>query len=137
MNPAVPKKNPPLAPSSISEGTIQRMLSLQESRISLEIKQADIQLRELDHNQKIADKSIDAQAADRKDERAVNRSVQMHRLIFAAFVMVLLVAMIIYALAIGKEAIVLDIVKVLCGFAGGYGVSAYVNAKGKEEDSGA
>lgn len=134
MNQPAAKKQAALAPASISEGTIQRMLSLQESRITLELKQADIQLKELDHNQKIADKSIDAQAADRKNEREVNREVQMHRLIFAAFVVVVIVAMIVFALYMGKEAIVLDIVKVLCGFAGGYGVSAYMNAKGKEED---
>lgn len=125
-----------LAPSvaNISESTIQRMLSLQESRITLELKQADIQLKELDHNQKIADKSIDAQAADRKDERAVHKTVQAHRLIFASFVILIIVALIVYALYIGKEAIVLDIVKVLCGFAGGYGVSSYISARNKEED---
>lgn len=122
-------------PAGISESTIQRMLSLQESRIALELKQADIQLKELDHNQKIADKSIDAQASDRKDEREVNKTVQMHRLIFAAFIVVVIVFLIVFALYIGKETIVLDIVKVLCGFAGGYGVSSYISAKSKDEES--
>jgi hypothetical protein len=121
-------------PAGISEATIQRMLSLQESRVTLELKQADIQLKELDHNQKIADKSIDAQAADRKDERAVLKTVQAHRLIFAAFVILVIVGLIVYALYINKEAIVLDIVKVLCGFAGGYGVSSYISAKSKDEE---
>ena len=128
------KKTGAPIPANISEGTIQRMLSLQESRIALELKQADIQLKELDHNQKIADKSIDAQAADRKDERAVLKTVQAHRLLFAAFVILVIVALIIYALYINKEAIVLDIVKVLCGFAGGYGVSSYISAKNKDEE---
>jgi hypothetical protein len=59
-----PRKTTAPIPTGISESTIQRMLSLQESRITLELKQADIQLKELDHNQKIADKSIDAQASD-------------------------------------------------------------------------
>ena len=44
------------------------------------------------------------------------------------------VALIVFALYIGKEAIVLDIVKVLCGFAGGYGVSSYISAKHKSQD---
>jgi len=130
-----PRKTTAPIPTGISESTIQRMLSLQESRITLELKQADIQLKELDHNQKIADKSIDAQASDRKDERAVNKTVQMHRLIFAAFIVLVIVCLIVIALYLGKEAIVLDIVKVLCGFAGGYGVSSYISAKSKDDES--
>jgi hypothetical protein len=133
MTERVPKKAEGI-PRGVSEATIQRMLSLQESRITLELKQADIQLKELDHNQKIADKSIDAQASDRRDERAVNKTVQMHRLVFAAFIVMVTVALIVFALYIGKEAIVLDIVKVLCGFAGGYGVSSYISAKHKSQD---
>lgn len=133
MTEHVPKKTEGI-PRGVSEATIQRMLSLQESRITLELKQADIQLKELDHNQKIADKSIDAQASDRRDERAVNKTVQMHRLVFAAFIVMVTVALIVFALYIGKEAIVLDIVKVLCGFAGGYGVSSYISAKHKSQD---
>ena len=133
MTEHVPKKAEGI-PRGVSEATIQRMLSLQESRITLELKQADIQLKELDHNQKIADKSIDAQASDRRDERAVNKTGQMHRLVFAAFIVMVTVALIVFALYIGKEAIVLDIVKVLCGFAGGYGVSSYISAKHKSQD---
>ena len=133
MTEHVPKKTEGI-PRGVSEATIQRMLSLQESRITLELKQADIQLKELDHNQKIADKSIDAQASDRRDERAVNKTVQLHRLVFAAFIVMVTVALIVFALYIGKEAIVLDIVKVLCGFAGGYGVSSYISAKHKSQD---
>jgi hypothetical protein len=135
MTENVPKKSEGI-PRGVSEATIQRMLSLQESRITLELKQADIQLKELDHNQKIADKSIDAQASDRRDERAVNKTVQMHRLVFAAFIVMVTVVLIVFALFIGKEAIVLDIVKVLCGFAGGYGVSSYISAKHKSEERG-
>jgi hypothetical protein len=133
MNSPVNRPSAPIQ-SGISEATIQRMLSLQESRVTLELKQADIQLKELDHNQKIADKSIDAQAADRKDERAVLKTVQAHRLVFAAFVILVIVVLIVFALYINKEAIVLDIVKVLCGFAGGYGVSSYISAKRKDEE---
>lgn len=52
MTENVPKKSEGI-PRGVSEATIQRMLSLQESRITLELKQADIQLKELDHNQKL------------------------------------------------------------------------------------
>ncbi|MEI6619380.1 MAG: hypothetical protein WCO17_09660 [Betaproteobacteria bacterium] len=133
MTVPAPKKTGALA-AGVSEETIQRMLSLQESRITLELKQADIQLKELDHNQKIADKSIDAQASDRRDERAVNKTVQLHQLLFAAFTVLVIVGLIVFALHIGKEAIALDIVKVLCGFAGGYGLSTYISTQSRSAE---
>lgn len=109
--------------SSLSEDTIRRMLAVQESKISLELKQADIALRELDHNQKLADKSIDAQAEDRKDERLVEKSMQLHRLVFGAAVCAMVIAFVLVALYMNKDALVLDVIKVVLGFVGGWGAS--------------
>lgn len=107
----------------LSEETVQRMLSLQEAKIGLEVKQAEISLREIEHNQKIADKSIQAQAEDRKDERAVQKAMDLHRLIFAGVVVVLLLGFVLAALSMGKDALVLDVIKVMLGFVGGWGAS--------------
>lgn len=117
--PGIPKSSTP----QVSEATIQRMLGVQEAKITLELRQADISLRELDHNQKIADKSIEAQAADRKDERAVEKSMHLHRLIFAGVVVFLLIAFVLAALWMNKDALVLDVIKVVLGFVGGWGAS--------------
>ena len=119
----------------LTDATIQRMLHVQEQKLSLELKQTEISLRELDHNQKIADKSIEVQAADRKDERLVNKSMQLHRLIFYGVVVVLIIGFILTALLMNKDALVLDFVKVILGFVGGYGVSAAVHAKQANDDS--
>ncbi|PAT31894.1 hypothetical protein CLI92_08990 [Vandammella animalimorsus] len=108
----------------ISEQTLQRMLALQESKIALELKQTELASKEIDHNSSIADKSIAAQAADRKDERAVQRAMHLHRLVFAGFVVLVVVALIIVALLNDKDAIVLDLTKVIFGFVGGWGASA-------------
>jgi hypothetical protein len=99
------------------------MLAVQEQRISLELKQADITIRELDHNQKIADKTIEAQANDRKDERSHQREVHRDRLVFAGIMGALLVAFVLAALYMNKEALVIDVIKVLVGFLGGWGAS--------------
>lgn len=107
----------------ISEATLQRMLALQEQRLALEVKQADIALRELDHNQKIADKSIDTQAEDRKDERRMRGRMHTQTLFFAGVVTALALAFVLVALWMGKEAIVLDVLKVVMGFVGGWGAS--------------
>lgn len=109
--------NPP------SEESLQRFLSLQEGRLALEVKQAEIAIKELEHNQKIADKSIDAQAADRKDDRQVFKQMQLHRLIFAGLVLVACLAFVLAALHMGKDAIILDTLKILMGFIGGWGAS--------------
>lgn len=111
------------------------MLAVQEQKLALDLKQADISLRELDHNQKLADKSIEAQAEDRKDERMVNKTMHLHTLFFAAFVSALAIAFILAALYMGKDALVLDLVKVIFGFAGGWGVStAMQNRKKPDQD---
>lgn len=107
-----------------TEETLQRFLTIQEQRLVLEVKQADIALRELDHNQKIADKSIEAQAKDRQDERLVQKSMQMHRLVFASIITVLVLAFVLVALWMDKEAIIMDVLKVATGFVGGIGAAA-------------
>ncbi len=111
-------------PALPTEETIQRFLTLQEQRLSLELKQADLQLKELDHNQKIADKSIEAQAADRKDEREVYKTMQKHRLYFAAGITIAALIFALIALWMGKDTIILDILKILMGFVGGWGASS-------------
>lgn len=128
----LPQQHP--APIPLSEPTVQRMLAVQEQRIALEIKQAEVSLREIEHNQKIADKSIEAQAEDRKDERRAEKSIHAHRLIFAAFIVVAVLGFVAWALSMGKDAIVMDIMKTVLGFVGGWGASL-VWTKTKNKDA--
>ena len=127
--PVEPSANKVADVSTLSEDTIRRMLAVQESKISLELKQTEITLRELDHNQKLADKSIDAQAEDRKDERLVEKSMQLHRLVFGAVVCAMVIVFVLVALHMDKDALVLDVVKVVLGFVGGWGASIAWRAK--------
>ncbi len=120
-----PSSTPPRSSlvSQLSEDTIRKMLSVQESKIALEIKQTEITLRELDHNQKLADKSIDAQAEDRKDERLVEKTMHLHRLVFAGSVCLMAIIFVLVALYMNKDALVMDVLKVIFGFVGGWGAS--------------
>ena len=59
--------SPKLPSAQLKDETVQRMLDVQQSKLALEMKQAEIALRKLDHNQRIADKSIQAQAEDLRD----------------------------------------------------------------------
>ena len=121
------RSNPPaksVSQPAPSDETLQRFLAVQEQRLALELKQADLAIREVDHNQKIADKSIEAQAEDRKDERRLQKTLQKQRLIFAGIVTTAALAFVLIALWMNKDAIILDVLKVVMGFVGGWGASA-------------
>ena len=77
--PSVPAVQP-------TQETLDRYLAVQEQRLALELKQADIALRELDHNQKLADKSIDAQERDRRHEREETSTRQRRTQRFALII---------------------------------------------------
>lgn len=117
------------APEPPSEQSLQRFIALQEQRLALEMKQADYNLRELDHNQKLADKSIEAQAEDRKDERRVQVKMNLHRLLFSGLLTIAALIFVAVALSMGKDAIVLDLFKITMGFIGGWGAQSYVSSR--------
>jgi hypothetical protein len=112
-----------IALGELSEATVQRMLAVHEQRIALELKQVEVTLRELDHSQKIADKSIEAQASDRKDERLVSQTMHLHQLKFAGSMVLMILGFTLVALWMNKDALVLDLAKVAFGFIGGWGAS--------------
>ena len=119
----------PNVPKTLSEETIKELIDVQRAWVSLELKQTEIALKEIEHSGKVADKSITAQAEDRKDAREKQVIREKNGYIFAAFALLIIAAFAGTALYFGKEAVVLDILKVLAGFAGGYGVSQYSAAK--------
>lgn len=109
----------------LSEETLSRLLSVQEQKLALELKQADISLKELENNSKIADKSINAQLEDRKDARRcdIQRNRNMYWFAFAIVAAVCLFCL--AAFYMGRENIVLDLAKIFVGFAGGFGFGYY------------
>lgn len=131
-------KNGRSAPAPLhppSDETLNRYLAVQEQRLALEIKQADIQLRELDHNQKIADKSIEAQERDRKHSREeVSKRLKAGQN-FSIFIVALVLAFACYAIYAGQTALVMDLVKVIVAFAGGMGYQAYRDKRRSKDES--
>lgn len=119
--------------AALTDETVQRMLAVQEQKLSLELKQVEVSLREIDHNQKIADKSIQAQAEDRKDERASQRTMHWQSLVFIFGCALMSFAFVAWALHAGKDVLVLDLVKVVLGFVGGWG-AANIRIRRRKED---
>lgn len=115
--------------------TLDRFLSLQEQRLALDLKQADIALRELDHNQKLADKSIDAQERDRRHDREETSARQLRTLCFAGIIVFLILVFAGYCIHAGQTALVMDIIKVVVAFAGGMGFQAYRARNDRPDDA--
>ena len=108
------------------------MLAVQEQKLSLEFKQVEVSLREIEHNQKIADKSIQAQAEDRKDDRSSQRTMHWQSLVFVFACTLMSFVFVGWALYAGKDALVLDLLKVILGFVGGWG-AANIRAKHRKD----
>jgi Flp pilus assembly protein TadB len=123
-------------PKTLSEDTIKDLIEVQRSKIALELKQTEVALKEIEHNGKIADKSIEAQKEDRKDAREKQVQSERNGFIFAGAVVFFITLFAYAALQIGKDAVILDMVKVLIGFAGGYGIGrAAQTRKDKKEEN--
>lgn len=123
-----------VTPTNISDETVRELLAVQRSKIDVELKQADITLKELEHNMKIADKSINAQAEDRKDARLCQIHKDRNMYLFVGFIVVAILIFSTFALMSNKEALVLDLVKVIVGFAGGFGFGWYRRSKKQSEE---
>lgn len=108
------------------------MLATQNARIQLEMKHAEVALREVDHNQRLADKSIEAQAEDRKDERRLYKAMHTQRVLLLAGVVIVVFIFLTVAMYMNKDALARDILQVLLGAVGGFGVRAATEKKSKD-----
>lgn len=122
-----PKKQ--IGQNSISEETLRELLAVQRQKLEVDLKQAEIANRQQDQNMKLADKTISAQLEDRKDARTKQIQKDRNTYVFIGAVIGLILLFSVYALSVGKEAIVLDLVKLIVGFAGGFGFGWYKRSK--------
>jgi hypothetical protein len=117
-------KNQPARVGPLSEDTARQFLANQAQELALRSKELDLRKTELQHNSQFAEAALTAQAKDRVDERQHKRSAARERMIFGAIVLVVLIAFAAYALYLNKDAIVIELVKIIgpfvVGAAGGY-----------------
>lgn len=115
----------PKAPVPLDPATIGLMVE-QQAR-ETEVRRAELELRslELKHNSAHAEKILGAQERDREAERSHERKKARYVLLLAGFCVVVLVALVLAGMWLGKDALVGDILKVLggaiAGALGGYG----------------
>lgn len=110
---------------------MQRMLELQEKQLELNSRQLDINERELDNNKSLGLRSMELNAAANTERTGAMVKIVGWRYIFWGAVAVFSAAAVITALLLGKEAVVIEALKYLAVFVGGYGTRAVVQSKKK------
>lgn len=122
-------------PPQLTEQTLKQLIEAQTKEQALRSQELQIRAQELAYQSKNASEIIAAQERDREKERIHNRRMLRGPLICLTLVFVLILVFFCVALYMGKDAVVLDIVKIASGMvaggAGGYGIG---RAK-KQQDS--
>lgn len=107
-----------------SEETLAKLLELQTKELSLRAQEFGLRQKELDHSAKYAEKALEAQVEDRKDERDHQERQSRNKLIAIGIVTVIVLGFAGWALYLNKDAIVLEALKLIgsavIGFGGGY-----------------
>jgi cytochrome c-type biogenesis protein CcmH/NrfG len=100
----------------------------------LELRQREIVISKESNERQFdfANKQIEAQERDRKDERRYHEKCFNHALVAALCIIVVICLFFGYCLALGKDQIVVELFKVLCyGGSFGAGGFAWGRSKGK------
>lgn len=119
-----------------SDDTLAQMLQQQSKEAEVRLAEVELRHQELKYTSGHAEKILGAQERDRQGEREHERKKELQNLLFSAFCVVLLVAMIIIGMYLGKDELISDILKVLggaiAGAVGGYGFSK-IHTKPEQE----
>jgi len=110
---------------------MERMLDIQEKRLELDAKQMDISERELDGNHTLALRSLELNAKANTEHNQTMTRIFQWRYIFWTMVGILATVAIITALFLDKEAFVVDAIKYVAIFVGGYGTKSAVELRRK------
>lgn len=100
---------------------VDKLLALQEQDLQFKGEQLTLEREREANLQELAKASIDAQLQDRQAQREHLERQQKSRLYVVALAMVLVVALCIYAISHEKDGVVLELIKLLAVFIGGWG----------------
>ena len=113
---------------------LERFLQLQENELAVRQEELSIRKQETANSHEFSKKGLDAQLEDRQRERQANQKSRRDRLVFAGFVVLVLVAFIVFALYMNKDAIALEIIKGAIFLISGYFAGRFHQKKTDEPD---
>lgn len=128
----------PVAMPQVTPETMELMVANQAREIEVRASELTIQQKANERGFEFATRSMEAQAKDRSEQRIHQRSTLKMVGIFVSITFLIVSALIAIALYLGKDTLVLEIVKAImylaAGGAGGYGLKG---SKKSEIDSSA
>ena len=121
---------------ALSEETVNKLIAQQAGELELRHKEIDLRAMELRTNSAQAEKIIGAQERDREAERTHVRKTNRDRYYFFGIIALAVATLIGFGMYLGKDQLIEDVVKVLVGGLGGYGIGRLKNkSKSSEDDS--
>ena len=114
---------------------VEKLLEVQAREQNIRGQELVIRQQEITHNAKHASEILAAQERDREKGRIHERKQTLGRMVFSVILVLLVLVFIIVALWMNKDALVLDLVKVMLGFAAGaVGGYSYKSIRTKQEE---
>lgn len=114
---------------------MNRMLDIQEQRLKLDSRQLDITENETTQNKELALKSMEYNSKANTEHKEVMRRAIAWRYLFWGLIALLAAVAVMTALVLDKEAFVVEIVKYIAFFLGGYGTKAVVQSRKRNNQS--
>lgn len=126
---------PESSPPKLSEDTVKQLIAQQAREMELRSKELDLRAIEMHTSSAQAEKILGAQERDREAERTHVRKSNRERFCFLSFLVIAIVALLWVGMYLGKDQLIEDVVKVVIGGVGGYGLGrARTRSKELEEE---
>lgn len=117
---------------------LDRFINFQEQEIDVRRQELELKHKEEDHAFEYANASLNAQVADRNQERDLLKTVIGKSFVFAGIVIIAFIVFLAYALYLDQPQIVSEIIKaivyIFCGGAGGFAAGRFTRPK-KDADN--
>ena len=117
-----------------AETVINRILDVQESELQTRGRELDVRETEIKANADYTKAALNAQVADRENERAAQDRVHKRNTWFAAALASVLALGAVGLVVIDKEAILFEIIKLTAVFVGAYQWGRFARRKSGEPD---
>lgn len=119
-----------LPPAIELDGLAPELLNqfLQNQAKEIELRQSELQLKQQEdtYDFEIMRATLQAKTTDRQSEREHDGKTQKTRLIFSGTVILIITSLLAYALALGKDAFAMEVIKavlyILSGGVGGFAI---------------
>ncbi len=116
----------------------RKMLDNQASELELRNEELELRKREQEATRQYAEKALEMQAQDRREDRTFHRGLSAKLFGFLITVLLIVVAGFCYALYLNKDQVVMEIVKAVvylgAGGVGGYSAKSIKVAKEEKEE---